>query len=201
MILAWPEIHAAMEAGDIRFDPVLEEKQCGEASVDLRLGTQFTRVKSVSSLKISLHDGLGGISGIWETMELTPRNAFGQLNSFCLEPGEFILAMTHESIAIPRNMIALVEGRSTYARLGLSMHQTAPWVQPGWSGRLVLEIKNHGPVRIELTPLLDRPCQLTFLQLSSGLPAAMAYGGRREESYAGQTHPLDRSKKDEGESR
>src|SRR5262249_43144926 len=49
-------------------------------------------------------------------------------------PGQFVLALTYESIKIPKHLIALVEGRSTYARLGLSMHQTAPWIQPGWSG-------------------------------------------------------------------
>lgn len=195
MILAQPEIRAAVEAGDIKFDPPLEEKQWGEASIDLRLGTQLTRLKNVPGLKIALHGGLGGISGIWETMDLPPLNAFGQPNSFCLDPGEFILALTHESITIPRNMIALVEGRSTYARLGLSMHQTAPWIQPGWSGRIVLEIKNHGPVRVEFTPLLDRPCQLTFFQLTSALPQALAYGGKTGDSYAGQSHPLDHNRK------
>lgn len=194
MILANPEIRAAVNAREITFDPPLEERQWGEASIDLRLGTQFTRLKSVPGLKISLHGGLGGISGIWETMELDPTDAFGKPNSFCLEPDEFILGLTHESIAIPRNVIAHVEGRSTYARLGLSMHQTAPWIQPGWSGRIVLEIKNHGPVRVELTPLLDRPCQLTFFQLTSALPQALAYGEKKEDSYADQDHPLDHGK-------
>jgi dCTP deaminase len=103
--------------------------------------------------------------------------------------------MTHESVTVPRNLIALVEGRSTYARLGLSMHQTAPWIQPGWSGPIVLEIKNHGPVKVELTPLLDRPCQVTFFQLTSALPEALSYAGKSRNAFANQRHPLDQAKR------
>ena len=190
MILAQPEIRAAVAAGEIRFDPSLEETQWGGAAIDLRLGTQFTKLQKIPGMKLSIHQGLGQIAGFWKTMDLPIRDDFGKLNSFTLEPDEFILAMTHESVAIPRNMIALVEGRSSYARLGLSMHQTAPWIQPGWSGRIVLEIKNQGPARVELTPLLDRPCQLVFFQLSSALPDTMVYGGRTSETYANQKHPL-----------
>jgi len=194
MILAHAELKAAVESGEVSFDPPLEEKQWGEASIDLRLGNQFTKLKSVPGLKLSLANGLGTLAGFWETMTLAERNEFGQINTFCLEPGEFILAMTHEKITIPRNLIALVEGRSTYARLGLSMHQTAPWIQPGWSGPIVLEIKNHGPVKVELTPLLDRPCQLSFFQLTSAVPLDKAYGSKPGGSYAGQKHPLDHAK-------
>jgi dCTP deaminase len=191
MILAQPEIRAAVAAGEIKFEPQLEETQWGGAAIDLRLGTQFTKLQKVPGMKLSVHAGLGQISGFWKTMELPLKDDFGKLNSFCLEPDEFILAMTHESVTIPRDMIALVEGRSSYARLGLSMHQTAPWIQPGWSGRIVLEIKNHGPARVELTPLLDRPCQLVFFQISSALPEAMGYGSRIGETFANQKHPLE----------
>ena len=98
--------------------------------------------------------------------------------------------MTYESIKVPKHMIALVEGRSTYARMGLSMHQTAPWIQPGWSGPIVLEIMNNGPVRIALTPLIDRPCQITFFELKSSVPDAVAYGSRPTDRYQDQAHPL-----------
>lgn len=195
MILAQPEIRAAVAGGDIRFDPPLEDNQWGEASIDLRLGFQFTKLQEVPGLKLSLHGGLGQLGGFWKTMELPAADSFGKRVSFCLEPNEFVLAMTHEKIAVPKNLIALVEGRSTYARLGLSMHQTAPWIQPGWSGPIVLEIKNHGPARVELTPLLDRPCQLTFFQLTSALPDALAYGGKAGDSYANQSHPLEHQKR------
>ena len=79
-----------------------------------------------------------------------------------IKPGDFVLARTLESITVSRSMIARVEGRSTYARVGLSMHQTAPWIQPGWSGCIILELKNNGPLTIKLTPVRDRLCQITF---------------------------------------
>jgi dCTP deaminase len=102
--------------------------------------------------------------------------------------------MTYESIKVPRRMIALIEGRSAYARVGLSMHQTAPWIQPGWSGPIILEIMNHGPFRIELTPIVDRPCQITLFELKTELPDALAYGARPTDRYKDQTHPLVNSK-------
>jgi deoxycytidine triphosphate deaminase len=67
--------------------------------------------------------GLGTLN-LWNTEEY---------DSFELAPGAFVLALTYESITVPKKLIALVEGRSTYARVGLSMHQTAPWIQPGFS--------------------------------------------------------------------
>ena len=100
------------------------------------------------------------------------------------------LAQTYEKIKVPRNMIARVEGRSTYARVGLSMHQTAPWIQPGWSGQIILELMNNGPLSIKLTPTIDRPCQLTFFRLTSELSEEHAYGAKAGDTYQDQVHPL-----------
>jgi dCTP deaminase len=190
VILAQPEIRKAVADGEIKFDPPLEEKQWGEASINLRLGTQFTKLKEVRGMRLSVVDGLKHLTGFYDTLTIEPYDKFGKRNSFCLEPNEFVLALTHESITIPNNLIGLVEGRSTYARVGLSMHQTAPWIQPGWSGPIVLEIKNHGALRVDLYPILDQPCQLSFMQLTSSLPKELAYGGKSGDSYANQKHPL-----------
>jgi len=193
VILAQPEIRKAVENEEIVFDPPLEEKQWGEASVDLRLGYSFTSLIKIPGMKISVANGLQGISkaGFWKTMELKAEDEIGKKPSFSLNPQEFVLGFTHEKITIPRNLIALVEGRSTYARVGLSMHQTAPWIQPGWSGPIVLEIMNNGPNTVELTPLIDRPCQLTFFQLTSELEEEVAYGARPGDVYKDQKHPIE----------
>lgn len=175
------------------FSPALEDGQWGEASIDLRLGFSFTCLrKDLSGVKVSLADGLKalGAGDFWRTQELKPVDAPGKPETFTLEPKEFVLAMTHERVKIPRDLIAVIEGRSTYARVGLSMHQTAPWIQPGFDGQIVLEIMNNGPLRIELTPLKDRPCQLTCFTLSSSVPEEIAYGARGTDAYQGQTHPL-----------
>ena len=198
MILSQADIRRAVEAGEIGFSPALEEKQWGEASVDLRLGFQFTKLKDVGGhSSISVADGLSliGQMGIWSTKTLKERDEHGKIEQYTLEPKEFVLAMTFESIAIPKNIIALVEGRSTYARVGLSMHQTAPWIQPGWDGPIVLEIMNNGPIRIALTPLIDRPCQITFFELKTEVPSEALYGTRPTDRYQRQTHPLNHSKK------
>jgi len=192
MILSQPDLRVAVDRRDIVFDPALEESQWGEASVDLRLGFSFTRLKDIQGMKVSVADGLAGVAaaGFWDTMELDELNRLGKRETYSLEPGEFVLCLTHESVTVPRSLIARVEGRSTYARMGLSMHQTAPWIQPGWSGRIVLEIVNNGPLTLELTPLLDRPCQLTFFRLTTELPADLAYGQRDTDRYKDQRHPL-----------
>jgi dCTP deaminase len=192
MILSQPEIRAAVQRGEIRFDPPLEERQWGEASVDLRLGLNFTKLKKADGLTVSMAKGISTIaeSGLWQQKTLKTEDQFGKKETLVLDPDEFILALTHERIWMPRNLIAMVEGRSTYARVGLSMHQTAPWIQPGWNGQITLEIRNSGPLKIELTPLIDMPCQLTFFQLSSELAAAAAYGSRPTDVFQNQNSAL-----------
>jgi dCTP deaminase len=196
MILSQTDLCRAVDAGVIGFSPSLEEKQWGEASIDLRLGFQFTKLRKCDGVKFSLAEGLGiiGSMKIWETRELKERDNFGKIEQFDLDPGEFILAKTYESVTIPKNLIALVEGRSTCARMGLSMHQTAPWIQPGWNGPIILEIMNNGPLVITLTPLKDRPCQITFFELKSDVPADALYGTRPTDRYQGQSHPIDHGK-------
>lgn len=192
MILSQPDLRAAVQRGEIVFDPPLEERQWGEASVDLRLGFSFTKFKDIRGISISVADGLKAVGelGLWANRKLKERDDFGKVERYILEPKEFVLAFTYESISIPNDLIALVEGRSTYARVGLSMHQTAPWIQPGWKGPIVLEMMNHGPLRIELTPMVDRPCQLTFIKLSKPLPQDLLYGTKPGDAYQEQDHPL-----------
>lgn len=195
MILSQPEIRAAVERNEIRFDPPLEERQWGEASVDLRLGLKFTKLLADPNVIFSMTRGMGAISGtgLWHEEVFDVRNKFGKRVTYVLDPGEFILALTYEHIWMPRNLIAMVEGRSTYARVGLSMHQTAPWVQPGWDGQITLEIRNSGPFRIELTPIDDMPCQLTFFQLTSELKEEEAYGSR-SDAFQSQDSAIPRKK-------
>jgi dCTP deaminase len=195
VILSRRELQKEVAHGRIKFDPALEEKQWGEASIDLRLGTRFVKLKPLTGVKLSVAQGLPPLEGYFDGIDLPLRDAMGKAASYCLDPDEFVLALTYETVTVPPHLIARVEGRSTYARMGISMHQTAPWIQPGWTGQITLEIKNSGRIPIELTPLADRPCQITFFQLTSKLPASQAYGSRETDKYAGQTHPLIHGKK------
>lgn len=165
--------------------------------MDLRLGFPFTLLKEdLSDFKVSVANGLKPIeSAKLYLTDVKKKDAFGQPETFTIKPKMFVLAMTYEKVTVPRDMIAMVEGRSTYARVGLSMHQTAPWIQPAFEGKITLEIINNGPLQIELTPLRDRPCQLTFFQLSSPLHEKKGYGTRESDVYQGQTHPFRRVQK------
>jgi|SRR5579859_41815 len=196
MILAQAEIRKAVADGEIRFDPPLEETQWHEASVDLRLGFKFTKLAAKRGVKVSLAYGLSAIAdaGLWKEKTLRREDELGKPETYSVEPGEFILAQTYERIWVPRRLIAGVEGRSSYARAGLSMHLTAPWLQPGWNGLLTLEIYNAGPLTIELTPGLDRPCQLTFFLLTSEVPEDVAYGTRPTDTFQGQSSPIARAR-------
>jgi dCTP deaminase len=199
MILSQNEIRTAVERGEIKFDPPLEERQWKEASVDLRLGYSFTKFnkEAATAFAVSVATGLGPIAatGLWQEKVLKERDALGKKETFVLEPEEFVLALTYERIWIPRNLIAMVEGRSTYARAGLTMHQTAPWLQPGWNGHITLEIRNSGPLRIDLSPKVDRPCQVTFFKLTSEVSEEHAYGSRATDTYQGQVKALPKKKK------
>jgi dCTP deaminase len=194
MILSQPEIRAAVESGEIRFDPPLEEKQWGEASVDLRLGLKFTKLIGDSSVTFSMTKGIGPIArtGLYHEETFEFQNKFGKRRTYVLDPGEFILALTYEHVWMPRHLIAMVEGRSTYARVGLSMHQTAPWIQPGWDGQITLEMRNGGPFKIELTPVDEMPVQLTFFRLTSELKEDQAYGARATDMFQSQDSALPR---------
>ena len=187
MILSQKDLRKAVKEKKIRFSPELEEKQWGEASVDLRLGRQFTWYRDdIGGLTLSVADGIPPLD-LFHTEER---------DSYDLLPGKLVLALTHEAVTVPNNLIARVEGRSTYARVGLSMHHTAPWIQPGWKETpIVLEISNHGNIPIKLTPLVDRPCQLTFFELKSKLPDSQVYGSRKSDRYQGQSHPLKHKKR------
>ena len=154
MILSERDIRKSVESGHISFLPHLEPSQWGEASVDLRLGFQFTKLVGQDGVTISVAEGLKALqsTNLWETFDIKENGRFGDQEFIELKQGDFILAKTYEKITVPRNMIARVEGRSTYAGVGLSMHQTAPWIQPGWKGQIILELLNNGPLTIKLTP-------------------------------------------------
>lgn len=191
-VLSQIDIKKAMEKGEIGFTPELEPQQWAEASINLRLGFRFTQLRAAPGITVSVAQGISSVGslGLWDEKILKEADELGVQESYELKPGKFVLALTHESIRVPRNLIARVEGRSTYARMGLSMHQTAPWVQPGFSGPLVLEIANLGSFTIKLTPLVDRPCQLTFFKLVTPVPEELAYGSRPTDMYQDQSHPL-----------
>jgi dCTP deaminase len=195
MVLSQAELREAVAKGEIKFNPPLEERQWGVAGIDLRLGFKFTRWKDTPSVRLSLAKGFKALPdiGSWQEKNLGLKDQFDKRETYPLDPHEFVLCQTYERIWMPRHLIALVEGRSGYARFGISVHQTAPWIQPGWSGNITLEMRN-GPASLYLTPVDDMPCQLTFFQLTSAVPADQAYGAKATDAFQNQESPIPKRK-------
>jgi dCTP deaminase len=107
--------------------------------------------------------------------------------SFILHPGEFVLGSTLERITLPVDLAGRLEGKSSLGRLGLAVHSTAGFIDPGFSGHVTLELSNLAPLPIKLWPGM-KIGQLCLMQMSS--PAKYPYGHSRNKSrYQGQRGP------------
>lgn len=106
---------------------------------------------------------------------------------FLLHNNQFVLASTVEKVHIPRDLVAQVNGKSSHARRGLVVHQTAGFIDPGFRGTVTLELSNASSWPIRITPSMPI-CQLVFTQLTS--PAERPYGTPGLNShYMGQAGP------------
>ena len=106
---------------------------------------------------------------------------------FMLHPGEFILGSTLEHVEVPDDLVARLEGKSSLGRIGLLIHSTAGYVDPGWKGHLTLELSNVSGLPITLYHRM-RIGQISFLRLST--PADLLYGDAQLGSkYQGQQDP------------
>ena len=105
---------------------------------------------------------------------------------YMVQPGEFVLGVTQEILTVPDDLVARVEGRSSLGRLGIIVHSTAGFVDPGFSGTITLEISNLNRMPIALYPGM-RICQIAFEQMSS--PADTPYHSKPFSKYQGQILP------------
>jgi dCTP deaminase len=104
-----------------------------------------------------------------------------------LHPGEFVLGSTEERVALPDDIVARIEGKSSLGRLGLLIHSTAGFVDPGWDGHVTLELANVASLPITLYPGM-KIGQLSFMRMTS--PADRPYGkGALGSKYQGQRGP------------
>jgi dCTP deaminase len=163
MILSDTDLIARLRDGSLVIEPLEDlDVQVQPASVDLRLGSEF-RGPGASEVEVA--------------SIARPR---------VLARGEMLLGTTLERVVIPHDLVARVEGRSSVGRLGLLVHATAGFVDPGFEGQITLELVNLGPQPITLEPGV-RICQLTLHLLTS--PASRPYGVARGSKYAGQRGP------------
>ena len=165
MILCDQDILNEIKNGNLRFDPMIELDQVSTSSIDLRLANVFT-VPNKPKPGISVTIDPGAISPEDVFDEFAKRVAVPSGDKYELNPGDFVLGYTLERIELPNYLAARIEGRSSMARFGVSIHQTAPTVQAAFAGQLRLEISNVGPYTVLLEPGM-RFCQLIVEKLSS----------------------------------
>lgn len=153
------------------------ENQLGPSSLDLRLGYEFG-VLETRKLKCIDTKRMDQYSDLKNSKEADPGDGI------VVHPGEFVLGSTLETLKVPSNLVARIEGRSSYARLGLIPHAAAGFVDPGFEGQITLEIQNLGNVPITIYPE-DRICQVVFETMTS--EAENPYGDKKDSKYMGQS--------------
>jgi dCTP deaminase len=153
------------------WDPALVQP----SSVDLKLGDSFRVFNNHQISAIDLRD---------MPENITEEVKIAEGEAFVIHPGEFCLGRTLEWVELPDDVVARVEGKSSLGRLGLIVHATAGFVDPGWKGTLTLELNNLTRVPIKLYPGL-LIAQLSFMALD--VPAERPYGSPELGShYQGQ---------------
>lgn len=179
-ILSDKTIKEYLEEGKIVIDPLKDEQQIQPSSVDMRLGDEFKVFKVIRKPYIDPKDE----EDIAEYME---SSTVPEGEAFIIHPNEFALATTQEYVKVPDDLVARVEGRSSIGRLGVTMHVTAGYVDPGFEGRITLEISNIGAMPVALYPG-QRVCQLVFETMTT--PAELPYGHpKRNSKYMNQLKP------------
>jgi dCTP deaminase len=180
MILSDRDIKERLAKGDLAIEPILDrELQIQPASVDLRLDNEFVVYRLSHVPVIDPRDP--------ETVtRYTHRVEIADGESFTLHPGEFVLGSTAEWVKIPDDLVARVEGRSSIGRLAVVVHATAGFIDPGFEGRITLELSNLGRVAVKLYPGM-RISQIVLHEMKN--PAERPYGAARGSKYQGQSRP------------
>ncbi len=177
MILSDVDIRKELAAGRIRIDP-FDETCVQPSSVDLHVDSQF---RVFANSRYPYIDVRAPMPDLTELVEVSGEDPF------ILHPGEFVLGSTRERVAVPDDLVARLEGKSSLGRLGLLIHSTAGYVDPGWDGYLTLELSNVANLPITIYAGM-KIGQISFFRLSS--PAENPYGSTETGSkYQGQRGP------------
>jgi len=177
MVLSDHTIKEELAKGRIVIDP-LGEGCIQPASVDIHLDHRLLVFRNSRRPYIDVREELSDLTEMVEIEGGTP---------FMLHPGEFVLASTVEHIELPDDLVARLEGKSSLGRVGLLIHSTAGYVDPGWKGHLTMELSSVSNLPITLYRGM-KIAQLSYLRLST--PADNLYGSAALGSkYQGQKEP------------
>jgi dCTP deaminase len=177
VILSDRTIRENLDAGRIAIDP-LEASAVQPSSVDVRLDHRFLVFRNHTRGLIDVKQDLSDLTEPVEASDEKP---------FILHPGEFVLGSTLERIALPNDLVARLEGKSSLGRLGLLIHSTAGFIDAGWDGQITLELSNVASLPITLYPGM-RVGQVSFMKMTT--EADNPYGsGIIGSKYQGQVGP------------
>lgn len=180
MILSDKDIKKYIKEGKIIIKPKPNfKRQLGSASFDLRLGNEFRVFEHTKKPFIDTKDPKT-FKNITQLIKLKNKEAF------VFQPNQFVLAVTLEEVSLPDDIAARIDGRSSLGRLGIVVHSTAGHVDPGFRGRINLEMENIGMIPILLYPG-TRICQLVFESLSS--PVKVPYFKKKGAKYLDTKFP------------
>ncbi len=168
-------------ARDLVVTPIVDlSAQLGPTSLDVRLGTSFQAQKRSALAYIDplqeRESVAADVAGYVQDYTILPTEPY------VLHPGEFALACTLEFIRLPADLASRLEGRSSWGRVGLQIHSTAGFIDPGFAGVITFELSNIGKVPIPLYPGL-RIGQLSFYSSDESI---IPYRVKKLTKYAGK---------------
>jgi len=177
MVLSDRSIKEALDEGRIVIEPLGDD--CVQpSSVDLHVDRYFRVFRNHTARVIDVRD---------DQEELTELIDVGQDAPFILHPGEFVLGSTAERVALPDDLVARLEGKSSLGRLGLLIHSTAGFVDAGWDGHLTLELSNVANLPITIYPGM-KIGQISFFQMTTAADRPYGAAGLGSK-YRGQRGP------------
>lgn len=178
MILSDIDILKNIKKGEIFVEP-FDKKLIQPASLDLRLGHKFLVFNTAKHCFIDVKEKQ---DNLMKKVKINPKMPF------IIHPNEFVLGMTYEKVGVSDKLVGRLEGKSSLGRLGLIIHATAGYLDPGNCLNLTLELHNIGNLPIKLYYKMPI-AQMSFIYLSS--PCKIPYGDKRLKSkYFGDTEPV-----------
>ena len=177
MILSDRSLREEIAAGRIVIDP-FDDSCVQPSSIDLHLDHRFLVFRNHTMAHIDVRTDLSALTEQVEVSDDEP---------FILHPGEFVLGSTSERVAVPDDLVARLEGKSSLGRLGLLIHSTAGYVDAGWDGQLTLEFSNVANLPITLYPGM-KIGQISFMRMTTAADRPYGSSGLGSK-YRGQDGP------------
>lgn len=156
MILSDRDLRTYLARGELVVTPLDSDVQIQPCSIDLRLANEVKRYKAHAMI----------LDARTPVPEFLVDEVVADGYPLVICPHEMVLARTVERVEIPPSLVGKVEGRSSLGRLGIQIHKTAGWIDPGFRGTITLEISNQNSIPVALWPG-DRICQLVLYRLTS----------------------------------